>query len=134
VNSEKTFNITVTWTGASELTVVNINIEGDNPEWLTVQASLPYRAIKDPADLEGVVQIPFKLTIPPDARPGAYSNLITVTSRYGVREYITPVRVNYEVRPQPVAGIPEWMTYALLIAILGGLGMTIIAREKRRRK
>lgn len=118
MNTKKTFNVTLTWTGASELTVVNVNVEGDNPEWLTVLASLPQRAVKAPSELEGIVQIPLKLTVPPDAQPRGYSVTVTVTSRYGIREYITPVRISYEVRPQPVAGIPDWMTYALLIAIL----------------
>ena len=133
-NTERPFNVTLRWTGSTELTVVNINIEGDNPEWIAILTSLPYRVMKAASQLEGVAQISFKLTVPPDAQPGSYSTLVTVTSRYGIREYVTPIRINYEVRHQPAAGIPSWMTVALLLALIGGLGMTVITRSRRRRK
>jgi hypothetical protein len=117
--TSKSFEGSLSWSGSLTLTITNVKFTGDGGEWLQTSLAMPYDVKQ--VDVQGVVQIPLRLSVPSDAKLGSYTVDVEYVFQVGFETYSTKSSVSFSVSATPVSpfGIPSIMTLFLLFGLLG---------------
>jgi hypothetical protein len=118
-----TFNLTVHWSGANDVTITKVTVTEEYVTWFSLTETLPKYASKTSAETEGTVTITLKISVPWQTATGQYTIPVTVSAQQqgGITVEKSGV-IHLTVTGGEAAAtgfIPEIMTYLFLSMVLG---------------
>jgi hypothetical protein len=130
--STATFNLTIRWSGINDITISRVTITEEYVTWFSLFETLPKQASKG-SETEGITVIQVKISVPWQITLGQHTIPVTVsaTQEGGITiEKSGVIYLSVTSGAVGVAGIPEYMTYLFLFAVVGLASYAFIKKKR----
>ena len=122
------FNVSFTFVGPASVTVTKAEFEGDNPDWFSLNETLPLMFWRTGLEGYGTAVIPIKAIVPSNASWGSYNLFLklTLTSQSSSNPYIAQTQISYTIGESAIAPTPTPdLTPLLVILAIIAIGVII---------